>query len=69
MSNVIEDEPCPQCGALYRVRWIDGDTESDTWQCSACHYEWLILVRPLTTTVVVACIRHHDANNATADPA
>jgi ribosomal protein L37AE/L43A len=48
MSNVIEDDPCPHCGQLYRIRWIDSGAESDTWQCTACHYEWLIPVRAPT---------------------
>jgi predicted RNA-binding Zn-ribbon protein involved in translation (DUF1610 family) len=47
-----EDEPCPQCGQLYLVRWLDSDTDYDTWQCTACSHEWRIPIVTASTTTV-----------------
>jgi hypothetical protein len=44
MTNVVEDEPCPQCDRIYVVQWIDGDEESDRWRCKLCGHEWVITV-------------------------
>jgi ribosomal protein L37AE/L43A len=46
-----EDEPCPQCGQLYLVRWLDSDIDYDTWHCTACSDEWRTPVTVSTTTV------------------
>jgi hypothetical protein len=44
MTNPREEEPCPYCGELYRVRWIDSDAQSDTWECIECDHMWEIAV-------------------------
>ena len=44
----LNNERCPQCGDKDRTRWIDSERESDTWECVACGYEWVIPVTDLT---------------------
>jgi predicted RNA-binding Zn-ribbon protein involved in translation (DUF1610 family) len=41
-----QDQPCPHCGDVNHVHWIESDAESDTWHCTSCHEEWTI---PVTT--------------------
>lgn len=37
-------EPCPECGELSNVTWLDSTTQSDSWKCRECGHEWTITV-------------------------
>jgi predicted RNA-binding Zn-ribbon protein involved in translation (DUF1610 family) len=43
-GNPTQDQPCPHCGDVNHVHWIESDAESDTWHCGMCNYEWTIRV-------------------------
>lgn len=35
-------EPCPECGELFNVRWLDSTSQGDSWECRECGHEWTI---------------------------
>lgn len=49
-------EPCPECGELFNVRWLDSTSQGDSWECRECGHEWTIPVLSRAMGPRVVCL-------------